>query len=93
MYRPTHSLMAGAGAPATCTVRYVGSRRDNAEAALIQWRENYERRDNLVRKAHKEQVSINRIHVLTGIGRSTIYRILNATPPAPAPAKRRARRT
>lgn len=59
-----------------CIVRYMGTRRDNAEAALIAWRTNNEQRDALVRKANKAGLSINRIHTLTGIGRSTLYRIL-----------------
>ena len=54
----------------------MGVRRDNAEAALVAWRANNEQRDTLVRKASKAGVSINRIHTLTGIGRSTLYRIL-----------------
>lgn len=56
----------------------MGVRRDNAEAALIQWRANNKQRDDLVRKADKAGVSINRISTLSGIGRSTIYRILKA---------------
>ncbi|WP_260972872.1 helix-turn-helix domain-containing protein [Mycolicibacterium llatzerense] len=54
----------------------MGVRHDKAEAALTAWRENHDQRDDLVRKARKAGLSINRIHVLTGIGRSTIYRIL-----------------
>lgn len=57
----------------------MGTRRDSAEADLIQWRANNEQRDYVVRKAKNVGVSINRIHVLTGIGRSTIYRILATT--------------
>lgn len=58
----------------------MGVRRDKAEADLIQWRANKEQRDNLVRKADKAGVSINRIHTLSGVGRSTIYRILKPRP-------------
>ena len=50
-----------------------------AERALTQWRQATERRDTLVRQAHAAGLSINRIHILTGIGRSTIYRILAET--------------
>jgi hypothetical protein len=56
---------------------------EQAEAALTEWRQQTrtERRDQLVRWAHHEAgLSINRIHVLSGIARPTIYRILeNAT--------------
>lgn len=66
----------------------MGTRRDNAEAALIQWRTSNEQRDDLVRKANKAGININRIHTLTGIGRSTIYRILSATKTAPPTSRR-----
>lgn len=58
----------------------MGVRRDQAEADLVQWRANNEQRDDLVRKADKAGVSINKIHTLSGIGRSTIYRILKPRP-------------
>ncbi|MEE3755213.1 helix-turn-helix domain-containing protein [Mycobacterium intracellulare] len=58
----------------------MGVRRDEAEADLVQWRANNEQRDDLVRKADKAGVSINKIHTLSGIGRSTIYRILKLRP-------------
>lgn len=70
----------------------MGSGRDNAEATLIAWRADYEQRDAGVRKTHKEKISIHRIHVLTGIGRSTIYRILGAPPPTKAAERRHATR-
>jgi hypothetical protein len=66
----------------------MGTRRDNAEAALTQWRANHEQRDDLVRKANKAGININRIHTLTGIGRSTIYRILTATNTDPTTSRR-----
>ncbi|WP_327100038.1 hypothetical protein OIE68_15435 [Nocardia vinacea] len=50
-----------------------------AEAALTDWRENYERRDSLVRQAYDAGVNVHRIHILTGIGRNTIYRIVGET--------------
>lgn len=65
----------------------MGTRQDNAEADLTQWRANHEQRDHLVRKANKAGININRIHTLTGISRSTIYRIL--TPPPPVATARR----
>ncbi|GFG83258.1 MULTISPECIES: helix-turn-helix domain-containing protein [Mycobacterium] len=49
----------------------------NAEQALTRWRHNFDQRDPLVRHAHDAGVPINRIHRLTGISRSTIYRILD----------------
>jgi DNA invertase Pin-like site-specific DNA recombinase len=49
-----------------------------AERALIRWRQATEQRDALVRQAHAAGLTINRIHTLTGIGRGTIYRILDA---------------
>lgn len=56
-----------------------------AERALIRWREMHERRDPLVRQAHAAGLSINRIHTLTSIGRSTIYRILETEPTTTTP--------
>ncbi|MGJ0121673.1 hypothetical protein ACQ7HM_20925 [Williamsia sp. MIQD14] len=49
----------------------------DVEDALREWKRSVDSRDELVRSAHTAGVSINRIHVLTGIGRSTIYRILD----------------
>lgn len=53
---------------------------DQAEESLIGWRVGRDaidkQRDDLVREAHEAGVPINRIHTLTGIGRNTIYRIL-----------------
>jgi DNA invertase Pin-like site-specific DNA recombinase len=56
-----------------------------AERHLVRWRQMDERRDPLVRQAHAAGISINRIHTLTGIGRSTIYRILDKTEPTKQP--------
>lgn len=52
-----------------------------AERDLVRWRQMNEQRDTLVRQTHAAGLSINRIHTLTGIGRSTIYRILATKPP------------
>jgi hypothetical protein len=49
---------------------------EEAEAALQAWATV--RRDELVHAAHQSGVSKNRIHVLTGIARTTIDRILEA---------------
>src|SRR5438046_2870561 len=50
--------------------------REEAEAALQAWATV--QRDDLVRAAHQAGVAKNRIHVLTGIARTTIDRILEA---------------
>lgn len=54
---------------------------EQAEQKLIGWRVARDaidnQRDELVRSAHFEGgLNVHRIHVLTGIGRNTIYRIL-----------------
>lgn len=46
------------------------------EAELAEWAANNARRDELVRAAYHAGVSKHRIHVLTGIARTTIDRIL-----------------
>ena len=50
--------------------------REEAEAALQAWATV--ERDELIQAAHQAGVSKNRIHVLTGIARSTIDRTLEA---------------
>ena len=62
---------------ATCIIRYMSD--DEAEVAereLTQYRRTVEGRDDMVRRARAAGVSKNRIHVLTGIARTTIDRIL-----------------
>lgn len=49
---------------------------EQVEAELSAWREHDRRRDEIVRRAHAAGFNINRIHTLSGIGRNTIYRIL-----------------
>jgi hypothetical protein len=55
--------------------------RAEAEGALSEWAQGEaairNRRDPLVRSAAKAGVPVHRIHVLTGLGRGTVYRILN----------------
>lgn len=51
--------------------------RADTERLLEVWRLNNERRDYLVTLAHQNGTSKNRIHVLTGIARTTIDRILD----------------
>ena len=46
------------------------------EAALAAWRARGAERDSLVRAAHEAGVSINRISKLSGLSRTTVYRIL-----------------
>lgn len=50
--------------------------RDEAEKQLTEWAGYNARRDDLVRAALAAGVSKNRIHIITGIARSTIDRIL-----------------
>ena len=47
------------------------------EIELIGWAENNIRRDELVRSAVNAGVTKHRVHVLTGIARTTIDRIIN----------------
>jgi hypothetical protein len=47
-----------------------------AERELIQYRRTTDSRDDMVRRAQAAGISKNRIHVLTGIARTTIDRIL-----------------
>lgn len=49
----------------------------DAETALREWKRNFDARDQLVTDAHAAGLTINRIHLVTGIGRTTIYRILD----------------
>lgn len=58
---------------ATCSVCYMTAQE--AEAALTHWRETLDSRDQLVRDALASGLTVNRIFVLTGIARSTLYRI------------------
>jgi hypothetical protein len=54
--------------------------RAEAEAALAGWKRRSEQvgseRDQLIRAAHAAGLNIRRIHLKSGIGRATIYRIL-----------------
>lgn len=47
-----------------------------AREALERWRENYAQRDALIRAAHAVGVNKHRIHVITGLARTTIDDIL-----------------
>lgn len=55
---------------------------EEAEQMLAEWRVVTRDRDNRVRRAVSARVSKYRINQLTGIGRSTIDRILAASGPA-----------
>lgn len=52
---------------------------EEAREALISWRENFDRRDQVVREAAAAGVTKHQIHVLTGIARTTINRILESS--------------
>jgi hypothetical protein len=58
--------------------------RQEAERMLTEWRAVSRDRDNCVRRAVSSGVSKYRVNRLTGIGRSTIDRILAAAAPAGA---------
>ncbi len=47
-----------------------------ARRALQRWRENQDRRDALIKAANAVGVTKHQIHVLTGLARTTIDRIL-----------------
>lgn len=51
--------------------------RDRVREKLIGWRLITAQRDDLVREANKVGIPILEIQRLTGIGRNTIYRILD----------------
>ena len=51
--------------------------RDEAEAALAEWAVIDRSRDDLIRAALAAGVSKHRIHILTGIARTTIDRLLS----------------
>ena len=50
------------------------------EAELAEWAANNARRDELVRAAYRAGVSKHRIHIITGLARTTIDRIIEAPP-------------
>jgi hypothetical protein len=54
-----------------------GLRPDQAERMLTEWAASYGGRDAVVLAAHRAGVSKHRIHVLTGIARTTIDRIVS----------------
>jgi hypothetical protein len=55
---------------------------EEAEQMLTEWVVVTRDRDNRVRRAVSAGVSKYRVNKITGIGRSTIDRILSAAPPA-----------
>jgi hypothetical protein len=61
---------------------------EEAERMLTEWVAVTRDRDNRVRAAVAAGISKHRVHQLTGIGRSTIDRILASTPAAPHAEKR-----
>lgn len=64
-------------AHATCIIRYIDDDETAAaERELTEYRRWADGRDGMVRRARAVGVSKHRIHVLTGIARTTIDRIL-----------------
>jgi len=47
-----------------------------AEQALAEWKQNADRRDELIRAAYAAGVNIRRISQLAGLSRNTVYNIL-----------------
>ena len=62
-------------------------RRTKAEQALAEWKKRHDdaadERDRVIRAAHEAGVDIVRIHKLTGVSRTTVYRILGSEEDAP----------
>lgn len=67
---PAHLMMPS---PESLATR---SPREQAEDLLVRWEAANARRDVIVWKAFRAGVSMRRIHELTGLARSTVYRIL-----------------
>lgn len=62
---------------AACSMCYMSDDgKTAAERELVQYRHTVESRGSMVRRARVAGVSKNRIHVLSGIARTTIDRIL-----------------
>ena len=57
-----------------CTVLDMGP--DEIRQALADWKANAGRRDELVRTAHGAGIQIKEIGQLSGLSRTTVYRIL-----------------
>jgi hypothetical protein len=55
---------------------------EEAEATLAEWTAVTRSRDDRVRAAVAAGVTKHRVHVITGIGRTTIDRIVSAATPA-----------
>jgi hypothetical protein len=70
----------------TCIMRDMTP--EEAERMLTEWVAVTRDRDNRVRAAVAAGISKHRVHQLTGIGRSTIDRILASTPAASHAGKR-----
>ena len=60
-----------------CTVLDMGA--EEVRQALAVWKRNLDQRDELVRLAHEAAVQIKEISQLTGLSRTTIYKILGET--------------
>jgi transcriptional regulator of acetoin/glycerol metabolism len=61
-----------------CTVLDMGT--EEAEAALTDWKRRIDsdnaERDGLIRAAHEADVNIRRISQISGVSRTTVYKIL-----------------
>ncbi len=53
---------------------------DEAREALAGWKRNADQRDALVRAAHEAGIQIKEIGQLSGLSRTTVYRILGLEP-------------
>jgi transcriptional regulator of acetoin/glycerol metabolism len=49
---------------------------DDIRQELAEWRRSSDRRDTLVKMAHRAEIQIKEISQITGLSRTTIYKIL-----------------
>jgi len=71
-----------------CSVCCMGNADDakrRAEAALTAWAAGNAKRDQVICDAVDAGISVNRIHQITGVARTTIDRILRAEESAESP--------
>jgi len=64
-----------------CMMGYMtDAQRVELEAALVRWAENNSGRDELVRSAVAAGISKHRVHILTGLARTTVDTIVSRAP-------------
>jgi len=64
-------------AEAACMIGCMeDGRREELEAKLIQWAQTVATRDELIRSAVAAGITKHRVHVLTGIARTTVDKIV-----------------